>query len=65
MLGDEVAKALEYIGMSEEAFERMIGGPCACDERRRLLNGVEAWARRIASGRTEGAVAWLHRILGL
>lgn len=39
-LGDMVAAGLSAIGITKERVERIVGGPCGCDERQEWLNQV-------------------------
>jgi len=62
-LGDNVAKALKLVGITEKRVTKMLGRPCGCKERREKLNRLGAWARRIVTGKTENAKQHLDTIL--
>jgi hypothetical protein len=36
-LGDLAASALAAVGMTKERVERIVGGPCGCDERQEAM----------------------------
>lgn len=63
MLGDSVKDALARVHVTTELVERLVGGPCGCEERQQKLNALDAWARRVLVGKTADAVAYLWRIL--
>lgn len=63
MLGDSVERALESIGLSKERVELWLGEVCrGCEERKRRLNAIDAWARRVLSGRRQDAEQYLQQI---
>lgn len=64
LLGDRLKAALERIGVGEEEVQRLLRRPCGCEERRRWLNSLDAWARRVLGGRVERARVYLNRLLG-
>lgn len=39
-LGDRVEGVLKSVGITEERVSRLIGRPCGCGERKKLLNKV-------------------------
>jgi len=63
-LGDLVEKALTKVGITKERVEQWVGGPCGCEERKRKLNTLTAWAKR-ALGMESDAEAELRELLGL
>lgn len=63
LLGDRVAAALNTIGITSARVETWLGGPCGCDERRRKLNSLHAWTKRVLSGRMERANDYLDDIM--
>lgn len=63
-LGDNVAKALKLVGITEERVAKFLRGPCGCPERRQKLNRLGAWAKRVIVGKTERAKEHLDTILG-
>lgn len=63
LLGDLVKSALEYVGISADSLGPWLSG-CGCEQRRKRLNALDAWARRVVKGKVEGAVGYLRRILG-
>ena len=63
-LGDLVEKALTKVGITKERVEQWIGGPCGCEERKRKLNNLTAWAKR-ALWMESDAEAELRELLGL
>lgn len=64
MLGDRVERALSLAGLTQERVEAWLGRPCGCDERREKLNQIDAWARRVVSGRIARAREYLSGIMG-
>jgi hypothetical protein len=60
-LGDLLEKAFERLGITQEKVE-MILGSCRCRERQDQLNALSAWARRVLSGRTAGAMDFFKRM---
>lgn len=65
MLGDNVAKALATIGVTDGTLTAWLGIHCGCGERREKLNSLDKWARRVLAGKTEAAVAHLRSIMGV
>lgn len=61
--GDAIATALSVVGITDDRIERWLGQPCKCPERREKLNSVDAWARRVVSGKVERAIEYLDRIM--
>jgi len=57
-----VEGALSAIGITSERVERWLGKKCGCKERRDKLNALDAWARRVLGGNTEGAKEYLDDI---
>jgi hypothetical protein len=51
-LGDYVESALQTIGITEERFSRLVGKPCGCKKRKRLLNKL---GQKLGFGRGIGA----------
>jgi len=45
LFGDHVAESLKRIGITPSSVEKLIGKKCHCEERRQLLNRLDAWAR--------------------
>jgi len=62
-LGDNVAKALGFIGITEDRVSKWLGRPCACAERRQKLNQLGSWAKRVLTGKTEDAKNHLEKII--
>ncbi len=59
MLGDRVANALAYFGITKERVSAAVGGDCGCNERQTGLNrvgGVVAKAVELAIDRAVAAV---------
>lgn len=59
MLGDKVANALAYFGITKQRVSAAVGGDCGCDERQTGLNrvsGVAAKAVEVAIDRAVSAV---------
>lgn len=59
MLGDKVANALAYFGITKERVSAAVGGDCGCDKRQTGLNklgGVAAKAVEVVLGRAVAAV---------
>lgn len=64
MLGDEVERALESVGVTPQSIYRWLGVSCGgCKERRDKMNALHAWAVRIAKGKVEKAKEYLERIM--
>lgn len=63
MLGDLLSSALASVGVTPERVERWTGGPCGCEERRRKLNALDAWARQSAKLAATKARAYLEDLL--
>ena len=64
LLGDVVSSALSLVGVTPEIVEKWAGGPCGCRERRQKMNQIDAWARRVVSGKAKDAKRLLNRIIG-
>ena len=62
-LGDLVESALSAVGLTSDRVEKWLGGPCNCEERKRRLNSLSSWARRVISGKRERALEYLTGIL--
>jgi len=62
-LGDLIESALSSVGITSGRIERWLAGPCGCEERKRKLNAVSAWARRVLSGKKEKAREHLGGII--
>lgn len=62
MLGDAIEQALTKVGITADRVERWLGRPCACKARRDKLNAIDAWARRVLSGKTEQAEEHLNKL---
>lgn len=64
LLGDAVHEALEKVGITDSAVARWVGS-CRgnCEERRRRLNQLDAWARRVISGKVSSARKYLDQLL--
>lgn len=52
-LGDIVGQALSAIGITEERVTAWLGEPCGCPERKRRLNELGDWARRLITGKSQ------------
>lgn len=63
MIGAGIEKALELVGIDERLVGEFLGRPCNCEERRRKLDALEAFARRVLKGKIEGASRYLANIL--
>lgn len=63
MLTEFLAGALAAAGVTEERVTEWLGFPCGCEERRRKLERLEAWAARVAVGKLERAAEYLRRII--
>lgn len=64
MLGDLVSDALALVGVDAARVTRWVGAPCGCEERRRKMNDLDRWARRVLRGRADAAVTYLRAIMG-
>lgn len=65
MLGDSVERALTAVGLSRERVELWLGETCrGCEERKRRLNAIHAWAIRVLSGRQQNSETYLQQIMG-
>jgi hypothetical protein len=62
-LGDAIHTALEKVGITEEHVQALLGADCCCAERRRKLNALSSWARRVVAGKVEQAKELLHKVL--
>lgn len=49
-LGDAVEAALSTVGITMERVEKWLGRPCRCRERRRKLNQLDDWVKKIITG---------------
>ena len=63
LLGDMVSNALAMVGITEERVTKMIGRPCGCGRRKRKLNQLHLWAKRVLSGKTENAEEYLREMM--
>lgn len=63
MLGDAVETALGLVGITSERVERWLGRPCNCRNRKEKLNQLDAWARRVISGKTLKAEKYLEEVI--
>ncbi len=65
MLGDAVHEALEIVGLTEVRISAWVGD-CrgGCEERRRRLNQLDSWARRVVAGKVHRAREYLTKIMG-
>lgn len=63
LLGDLIASALAKVGITTEKVEKALKRPCKCRERVEMLNGLDAWARRVVSGKVEKAAEYLSALL--
>ena len=63
LLGDMVSNALAIVGITEERVTKMIGRPCGCGRRKRKLNQLHLWAKRVLSGKTENAEEYLREMM--
>jgi len=63
-LGDKLQTALKLVGVTEERVEKFVGKPCGCKERILKLNQLDAWARRVVSGKVERAKHYFEQIVG-
>ncbi len=62
-LGDSVALALRTVGVTEDRVRLLLGvEDCGCERRKDALNALDSWARRVLSGKTEGAVRHLFSL---
>jgi len=62
-MGDLLEQALAVIGVTPERVERWLGRPCGCRERKDKLNALSFLAKRVVSGRIEGAREYLEGII--
>lgn len=62
-LGDAIHTAFSSVGITSERVERWLGRPCNCEERRRKLNQLGAWAKRILAGKTSEAKEHLDAMM--
>ena len=63
-LGDLVESALTNVGITSEKVESWLGRPCGCSERKKKLNALGEWAKRIALGKIENAKEHLEELTG-
>ena len=63
MLGDSIEQALTKVGITKDRVERVVG-PCCCEERKKRLNDLHAWAKRVLAGKVERAKEYLEKICG-
>lgn len=64
-LGDAVEQALTLIGITQDRVNQYLvkeGETCKCDERKRKLNNISRWAKRVLRGKTEGAKEYLLKL---
>jgi hypothetical protein len=45
--GDRIEAALTKRGITKEKVEKILGRPCGCDKRKRLLNRLGRWAESV------------------
>ena len=64
LFGDIVETALSSVGITEDRVSEWLGQPCGCKERKEKLNRLDAWARRVASGKLADAKNYLEKIIG-
>jgi len=62
MLGDVVERALARVGVTPGRVERVLGRPCACQDRKEKLDDLQRWAVRTLRG-AGGAAEHLRRLL--
>lgn len=62
MLGSCLKRALEAAGVTEERVSRWLGAPCGCEERRKKLDALDAWARRVLRKGVKDAVRYLEEL---
>ena len=62
-LGDMLEQALTAVGVTKERVSEWLGKPCGCEERKKKLNELSAWAKRVISGKVQSAVEYLNNIL--
>jgi hypothetical protein len=62
LLGDKIHEALARVGVTPARVTRWVGRPCGCEERRRRLNALGAWAARVLAGKLTGADEYLTRL---
>lgn len=63
LLGDRVSFALNALGVTPVRLLVFLSG-CCCKERRERLNALDAWARRVLSGKVDGALRYLNNLIG-
>lgn len=63
MLGDDVKRVLESVGITESRVSKWLGRPCNCQKRRERLNRLGAICRRFLQGRIEGAREYITELL--
>lgn len=63
LLGDTLESALTKVGITSERVEQFLGQPCGCEERKRKINQLDAWARRVVSGKLADAQDYLEKII--
>jgi hypothetical protein len=64
LLGDAVKQALSTVGVTEARVTKLLG-TCGCDDRRKKLNALHVWARRVVAGKVANAKMYLDQILGV
>lgn len=62
LLGDTIHAALVTIGITPGRVERWVGN-CGCEERKKKLNSLDRWARRVMSGKVSQAKEYLERLM--
>lgn len=64
LAGNLLGQALSLIGVTKDVVETWVGGPCGCEERRKKLNDLDAWARDAIGGTVEKAKESLWKLIG-
>jgi len=57
MVGDRVANALAFLGITKERVSAAVGGDCGCDQRQTGLNKVGGVVAKAVEKSLNGAVA--------
>ncbi len=61
-LGDLVSSALSVVGITEERVSNILGRPCGCANRKKMLNRLSRWAKRVMKGNNDDAEKYFEEI---
>lgn len=63
LIGDRIANALTFAGVTKERVAIILGSDCGCADRQEYLNDLDRWARYTATATKQKALNYLERIL--